>query len=130
MHPVIRFQSRLFNLAAEPKNPINPIHGWSLLEWLRTRVPTGLEMSAPDAEDWGWYAGANWQGRSYMIGACANESDDGNHEWVVQIEKSRSMKERLLGRAAMSADDPCFLLVWNLIEEEPAFTDVAVERDR
>ena len=52
MHPVIHFQSRLFDVAREPENPINPIRGTSLLEWLRAHVPAHLAMSAPEAEDW------------------------------------------------------------------------------
>ncbi len=128
MHLVIHFQSRLFDLAGEPENPINPIPGTSLLEWLRTHVPENLAMSAPEAEDWGWYSQVSWQGRTYMVGACAHESPDGNHEWVLQIDKSRSVKERLLGQAKMSPDDPCFSYFHSLITQEPTFTDISVER--
>lgn len=127
MHPVIRFQSKLFDVSREPENPINPIRGSSLLEWIRARAPAHLAMSAPEAEDWGWYAEIDWQGRAYLVGANAHESPDGNHEWVLQIEKSRTVKERLLGRGRLSAGDPCFTFLHDLIVREPAFRDVTVE---
>jgi hypothetical protein len=114
-------------VSREPENPINPIRGTSLLEWLRERVPANLAMSAPAAEDWGWYSHVDWQGRSYMIGSCVHESPDGNHECVLQIDKSRSVKERLFGQGKMSVDDPCFTFFHNLIIQERAFTDVSVE---
>ena len=124
LHPVIHFQSRLFDVSAEPENPINPIRGASLLDWLRTRVPG---LSEPDAEDWGWYSHLVWQGRTYLVGASAEESDDGNHAWALQIDKHRTFKERLFGQGKMTADDPCLALLHGLIAREPAFTDVSVE---
>lgn len=127
MHPVIHFQSSLFDTSLEPENPINPIKGWSLLEWFRAHTPTELAMSAPDSEDWGWYSHVDWHGRTYMVGACAHEGPDGNHEWIVQIDKLRSLKEKLFGQAKMKPDDPCFLYFKELIAQEPAFTDVSTE---
>lgn len=129
MHPVIHFRSRLFDTSLEPDNPINPIRGRSVLEWFRARVAQDLSMSAPDAEDWGWYSHVDWQGRTYMVGACANEHPDGNHEWIVQFDKSRSLKERVLGRAGMTADDPCLLYFKGLLANEPAFTNLFLEQD-
>jgi hypothetical protein len=127
MHPVIHFQSRLFDISKEPENPINPIPGSSLLEWLRTKTAGSLAMSAPSSEDWGWYSDARLADRSYLIGSCAHESPDGNHEWVLQIEKFRSLKEKLLGQAKMAPDDPCFALIRSIIMQEPEFTEISVE---
>ena len=124
---VIHFQSKLFDTSLEPDNPINPIRGSSLLDWLRDQLPADLAMSSPDTEDWGWYSHVDWHGRTYMIGSCAHESPDGNHEWVLQIEKSRSLKERVLGQAKVSTDDPCFAWLKDLITQEPSFTDVSIE---
>jgi hypothetical protein len=124
MHPVIHFQSRIFDLRSEPENPINPIHGSSLLDWLRPRIPN---MSDPSPEDWGWYSHLTLEGRSYLIGSCAHESPDGNHEWVLQIDKSRSLKEKLFGQAKMATTDPCFVLICGLIQQESGFTSISVE---
>lgn len=127
MHPVIRFHSRLFDLSKEPENPINPIPGISLLEWLRAKVPASVCLSEPAAEDWGWYSDARIADRGYLVGACANESPDGNHEWVLQIDKYRSFTEKLFGQEKMTGDDPCVALIHALILQEPAFTEVSVE---
>ena len=125
MHLVIHFESRLFDISDEPENSINPIRGISLLLWLRSRVHAHLNMSAPEPEDWGWYSNVEWQGRNYMISACAHESPDGNHEWILQIEKSRSFKERLLGKEKLSPEDPCYSYIYTLVAEEPSFTEIA-----
>ena len=127
MHPVIHFRSALFDVSSEPENPINPIRGESLLQWLRKRVPSELEMSSPEPEDWGWFSAVDWKGRSYMVGASANESPDGNHEWVLQFEKSRSFKERLFGQGKFATNDPCFAFFQGLVTQEPAFSQVSTE---
>lgn len=127
MEPAIHFHTRLFDVSLEPENPINPIRGHSLLEWLRERVPAYLDMTDPDAEDWGWYAHVNWEGRTYMVGAAANESEDGNHEWVLSLTKHRSLKERVLGKARMLGDDPCLVFFRRLIAGEPDFQQVSVQ---
>jgi hypothetical protein len=127
MHPVIHFRSRLFDVSSESENPINPIRGASLLEWLRSRVRSDLSMTATESEDWGWYTNVDWQGRSYLVGAAVHESSDGNHEWVLQIDKVRSLKERLLGQAKFTVDDPCFAYFKAIVSDEPAFTDLSVE---
>ena len=124
MHPVIHFQSRIFDLSAEPVNPINPIPGSSLLDWLRRHIPA---MSDPSPEDWGWYSHLVQDGRNYLIGSCAHECQDGNHEWVLQIDKPRTLKEKLFGQAKMTATDPCFTLVHGIIQREPGFTSISVE---
>lgn len=128
MHPVIHFKSRLFDVTKEPVNPINPISGYSLLEWLCDKILAQHSISKPTAEDWGWYSVLRLADhRDYLIGSCVHESPDGNHEWVLQIDKHRSIKERLLGRSKMSLDDPCFTLIHNLILQESAFTEISVE---
>jgi len=127
MHPVIRFRTTLFDVSREPENPINPIRGVSVLEWLRKRVPSELAMSSPEPEDWGWFSSVDWRGRLYMVGACANESADGSHEWLLQFEKSRSFKERLLGQGKFASDDPCLAYFQALVTKEPAFAEVSTE---
>ena len=129
MGVVIRLNSSVFDLASEPMNPINPIPGMSILTWLRSRVPTEFRMSEPDAEDWGWYSTVHCNGRGYLIGASATEESDGNHEWAVQIDAQRSLKEKVLGRGKMSPDDSCALAIEQLLRSQAEFTNVQVERD-
>src|SRR5258708_14301116 len=124
MHPVIRFKTTLFDLAAEKPNPINPIRGSSILEWLRARRPEGMEMSESGAEDWGWYCDVTWRGATYLLGSSAEESSDGNHEWSLQLEKSRSLVDKLLGRNQLGADDACLAYLRDVLGKDPAITDV------
>ena len=87
-----------------------------------------MEISAPDTEDWGWYSYADWKGRKYLLGASAcGEENDGQREWVLQIDKQRSVKEKLLGRATMTQHDECAEYFQSLLEREASFRDVSVD---
>jgi hypothetical protein len=127
MHPVIRFRTPLFDVSVEEPNPINPIRGSSLLEWLRARRPDDMEMSETAAEDWGWYCDVSWRGATYLLGTSAEESPDGNHEWALQLEKHRSLLDKLLGRNELAANDPCLAYLRQVLGQELAFKDVVVE---
>lgn len=128
MARVIRFMTEKFDVSKERPNPINPIPGESLLVWLRERAQSRVQLTEPDTEDWGWYSYADWNGRQYLIGASASE-DEGEREWILQVDKQRSMKEKLLGREAMAADDECAAYFQALLETEPAFKSVSVDPD-
>ena len=129
MTHVIRFRTDQFDVSKERPNPINPIPGESLLLWLRERARPDVAVSEPDAEDWGWYSSVEWKGRSYMLGSSASEDDSGDREWILQIEKHRSVKEKLLGRAKMSKDDECARYFQRLLENEATFKGVSVDTD-
>jgi len=126
MARVIRFMTDKFDVSKERPNPINPIPGESLLSWLRERARPRVQLTEPDAEDWGWYSYADWNGRQYLIGASASE-EESEREWILQIDKQRSMKEKLLGREAMGRDDDCAAYFQSLLEAEPAFKSVSVD---
>ena len=128
MARVIRFMTEKFDVSKERPNPINPIPGESLLVWLRERAQSRVRLTEPDAEDWGWYSYADWNGRQYLIGASASD-DEGDREWILQVDKRRSMKEKLLGREAMAADDECAAYFQGLLEAEPAFKSVSADTD-
>ena len=130
MKKVISFLSSKFNVTQEPKNGINASYGYSLLEWLLGNVSSSLKMTQPVAEDWGWYSMVEWKGRNYLIGATAlieEAESSGEVEWIIQINKSRSIKEKILGREKMKDDDPCFHYFKALIESEAEFIEVKVE---
>lgn len=125
---VFRFTTSAIDLANEPVNEINPIPGASLLGWLAARARPRLAIPPADAEDWGWYSDVTWDGRAYLLGASGSEPEaDGSREWVVQVEKHRSLKERLLGRERMAADDLCAAFVLGLLRSEPRLGAVDVE---
>lgn len=131
MARVLRFYTATFDPSTERPNPINPIPGESLLLWLRERAKGTVEVSEPDAEDWGWYSSVEWKGRAYVLGASASEEEEsGEREWVLQIDEHRSVKEKFLGRATMGADDECARYFQRLIENEASFRGVTVDPER
>lgn len=130
MTAVFCFNTSKFDVAREPKNPINPIPGASLLEWLQKQVNGAVEVSTPEPEDWGWYSYVQWEGRNYLLGASASEAEGGDHEWVFQVVKQRSIWEKLLGRAAMSRDDECAKYFRGLLEREASFKGLTSEDER
>ncbi|MFZ6759602.1 hypothetical protein ACO0K9_20540 [Undibacterium sp. Ji50W] len=126
----IRFNTNKFDVTLERTNPINPIHGESLLIWLREQAMPGVEVSEPDAEDWGWYSYVDWKGRAYLLGsASTSEGENGEREWVLLFEKQRTLKEKLLGRAKMTKDDACMHFFKELLEREPAFSNMSEDDD-
>jgi hypothetical protein len=128
MTHVIRFMTAKFDVSKERPNPIIPIPGESLLLWLRERARPDVAVSEPDAEDWGWYSYVEWKDRSYMLSSSASDEDDnGEREWILQIEKHRTLTEKLLGRAKMSKDDECAKYFQRLLESEGTFKGVSVD---
>ena len=122
---VVRFTTALFDVARERPNPINPIFGESLLLWIAEKAKDEVAVPIPDAEDWGWYADMDWKGRSYMLGAsAADEEQNGQREWVLQIWKRRSVKERLLGQERMTGEDECVRYFRKMLERETSFSAI------
>jgi hypothetical protein len=62
-----------------------------------------------------------------MLGASASDDGNGEREWVLQIEKHRSVREKLTGQAKMEKDDECAMYFQRLLESEAKFKDVAVD---
>ena len=131
MIKVLHFKTALFDVTKEKENPYNPIHGISLLDWLREELKGQLEITEPDAEDWGWYSEIEFDDNTYLIGSCAfyEEGEDLTSEldWAFQIHKYRSFKEKLLGRNKMDDTDSCFLFFKNLFENHSGFSELLVE---
>lgn len=127
MHPILRFRTSALDVSRERSNPINPIHGESLLRWIGERWKSDSHMSEPAPEDWGWYAHVTWDGRIYMLGASCSDAEDGEREWVLHVVKTRRLTERVLGRNKMVQDDRCLREVLRLLKSEPVFEGVTLE---
>ena len=128
MNQAIHFKTSMFDVSKEKENPINPIYGLSLLEWLREELKGKLEITEPGAEDWGWYSELEYEGNCYLIGVCAyfEEGDDPTSEleWVFQVDKYRSLRDKLFGRNRMSASDSCFVFFKELFENQANIEEV------
>jgi hypothetical protein len=76
-------------------------------------------VTEPDTEDWGWYIDVQGEGVSYLVGASADaESLTPDVEWVIQLHKHRSLKDKLLGQNKIAADDPLVVLIEGLVRAE------------
>jgi hypothetical protein len=126
---VISFSTEMFDISKETPNPINPIAGQTVLNWIRGKLQgSGFTATEPDTEDWGWYVGVEGHGCSYLVGASGEpERPAPDVDWTIQIEKSRSLKDKLTGRNKMAGDDPLAAFLEKVIRNEPAFRDIDVQ---
>lgn len=132
MAHVIQFTSEHFDPAKERPNPVNPIAGEGVLRWLKEKLEAhGYEATAPDTEDWGWYMDVSRDGAHYLVGA-SGEPGDGRApvEWTVQIHKHRTLKDRLMGRNTLAADDTLTTLLETLLRESPGAPSLNVQREK
>jgi len=129
MTRVIRFLTAKFDVSTERPNPINPIPGESLLLWLRDKARPHVDLLQPQPEDWGWYSFVTWKGRQYLIGSSASEDEGSEREWILQIDKQRSVREKMFGREKMAIDDECAGFFQRLLEQEACFRSVSADPD-
>jgi len=129
MHHDLLFETSRFNLSEVRAHFINPCcFGEDLAAWLRAKlVEQGAQVDEPGQEDWGWYLGAQYEGRTYFIGVGGNADESGEDrnrgEWRITIEPHRSAWERLTGRGR-EAPDAMLALVRRIVEAEPDFANV------
>ena len=131
MAHIISFRSRKFDVTTETPNPTNPIAGQSVLRWLRAELATSpYTATEPDTEDWGWYMDVTGNDATYLVGASADaDGSTPEVEWVIQVHKHRSMKDKLLGRNTMTVDDSLAALIERIIRADTQMSDVSVERE-
>jgi hypothetical protein len=126
---LIEFRSERFDASAEPKNPVNPTFGHSVLQWLRARLKNeGIHATEPDHEDWGWYVDVSGFGSNYLVGAASVTDEEGLPggpiDWVIQVHKHRRLSEKLLGRNRLEPDDPLCQLIESVVRAESSCHDV------
>ena len=130
MAHLISFTTARFDVRGEKPNPINPIAGQSVLLWLREELLRAqYRVTEPDTEDWGWYIDVERAGASYLVGASADPAEPTpTVEWIVQVHKNRSIKDKMLGRNKMAADDPLFALIEEIVRGDSRIERVSVTR--
>ena len=127
MEYIICFETDKFDAKKESENSLSTMYGESLLLWLKDNVKDEINITEPDAEDWGWYCFIDWKGRNYKLCSSASEEDNGCYEWVLEVDKKRSLKEKLLRKEKMQKDDECLRYLQKLIESEESFNSITVE---
>jgi hypothetical protein len=129
MAHLISFRTRKFDVSKETPNPINPIAGQGVLNWLKGRLnSTPWNATTPDTEDWGWYIYVKNEGTSYMVGASGEVGETPTLDWIIQIHKHRSLMEKLTGRNKMTEEDPLSRLIENFVRSAPDFTNIEVDK--
>jgi hypothetical protein len=130
MAHLISFTTAKFDGSKEETNPVNPIAGQSVLLWLAAELAKAqYECSKPATEDWGWYIDVNGRGASYLLGASADaDPSTPDIEWIVQLHRNRSLKDKLLGRNLMTPDDALSNLIEHIVRSDTAIRDVSVDR--
>jgi hypothetical protein len=129
MAHLISFQTSIFDISQEAPNPLNPIAGQSMLFWLKHQlINAQYKVTEPDAEDWGWYIVVSRMEESYLVGASA-ETDNTNLpiDWVIQVHKNRSLKDKIFGKSKLLSNDPLFVLIENLICNDSNFENIEVD---
>jgi hypothetical protein len=131
MAHLITFSTARFDVSKEEPNPINPIAGQALLQWIRTKLEgSGYTATQPDTEDWGWYIDVEGKGSSYLVGASGEAEKPGaDVDWTIQIHKARSLKDKLTGQNKMMDNDDLTALLEKRVRAEPDFRDINVEKD-
>jgi len=128
---VLKFRNSNLTTWATASSNVRKIFYVILLDWLRKKVIGKVQITEPDAADWGWYSYLSWNGRDYLIGASVHyeKGEDPNSELerVFQVDKQRSLIERILGKEKMSKDDPCLLFFKSIFEVDPDFKEIEVE---
>jgi hypothetical protein len=130
MAHLITFRTAKFDIKKETPNPINPIAGESVLQWLRDKLKSqGYEADPPATEDWGWYMGVNGTGGLYLVGASAEaDQPDPEIDWAIQIHRHRSFKDKITGANRMTEDDPLSALIESTLRAEAGINGIEVDR--
>ncbi len=124
---LISFKTAKFSISKETPNPINPIAGQGVLDWLREELAaTPWEATAPKPEDWGWYMYVRGSDNSYMVGASGEAGESPMVDWTIQVHKRRSLVEKLTGRNKLTREDPLSRLVEDLVRGDPDFANVEI----
>lgn len=124
---MLRFRTRRRDFGLTADNAFNPVHGYSVLQWLRQRLPSTVVMREPVREQWGWYVPLEFAGHHYRLGACAERQPDGSHECRLSLERVRNLGDRLLRRNRITAADPCLREIRVILDGEPGLDGLRVD---
>ena len=129
MAHLITFTTSRFDVGAEPPNPVNPIAGHGVLAWVGEQLGTrGYQVTEPDYEDWGWYMLVDDAQEHYMVGASGDaEEQAADVEWIVQVNRERTLMDQIRGRNKLADDDRLFALIEELVRAQDDMADIQVD---
>jgi hypothetical protein len=128
MSRLFAFRATRFDVARESPNPINPIAGEGLLNWLKVILTEAqYQVSKPVPEDFGWYIDVRGADASYMVVASGDaQAVEPEHAWTIQVRKHSSLVGRLLGEGELKADDPLAAVVESSLRGEAGIRDIEI----
>lgn len=126
---VMTFTSSRFDASEEAPNPINPIAGQAVLQWIRQQLAASpYTATEPAPEDWGWYMDVSAGSAMYLVGA-SGEPEEGVRDttWTIQVDRHRTLMDKLKGRNKLTATDEWIVWLTQLVRSEPSFSAVTVD---
>lgn len=126
MAHIISFKTAKFDPSKEKANPIKPVAGAGVLEWIRAALKdTPYTATLPVAKDSGWCMDVRREKAVYMVGANGrSEAGTAEVKWTVQIHSRRGFMDKLRGRNHMPTNDALAAIVLTLIRKDDAIRDV------
>jgi hypothetical protein len=126
----ILFRSSRFNLSKVGEHFINPCcFGEDLAAWLRPKLAEkNIETARPYQEDWGWELPVMHGSHSYYLCMSGNADDSGVNsdegEWLIIVEKRRSIWQHLTSRGKIATSDALVGLIEQILSNEPTIRNV------
>ena len=106
-----------------------PVWTWEIPAYFFVGGAAGA-AAAPAPEDWGWYVYVKGAGASYLVGASADTRETRrNIDWTVQIQRQRSLKDRITGANTLTIDDPLSALIEKIIRADADIGEIDVDRN-
>ena len=130
MSYIISFYSDQFDLKNEDDNTINPIKGLSVGQWLNPILEgRGVSLTNVDEEDWGWYSYATLAEQKYLVGyvAIPETGKDNTAEIIIQLDKERTLIEKLFVKNKLTPNDPLIKEISGIIKNVKEFKDIKEE---
>ena len=102
---LIEFKSTHFQAEPMPTNPIDQTAGgYSVGNWaLNALGEIGCSTSSLEPNKWGWYINCSHLDRDYYIEFYQHVEN--RDQFTIQIRNKRTVVERLLGKARITAED-------------------------
>jgi hypothetical protein len=117
----VRFKAPLFNSSEGKDHFINDCcFGDDLGAWLKPRLEAqGYSVDGPDQEDWGWYLVCTKGDSCHYL----NMGFSADEEWLMWIERHRSLGDRIRGRNR-EADPQLALDLHALLSHAPEILEI------
>ena len=126
----ITFETDLFNLSEEQEHFINPCcFGEDLAVWLKGHLEKrSYVVDEPGQEDWGWYLELESEEQRYFLAVNGNASEDEENvnmgEWMVFVQKRRSLMETLTKKGKIAMDDSLVACIKSILSAEDGIVNV------